>query len=136
MTGRSEEGEQNQELVVCRLLGWAFFGIVLAYASSQDGGVHYCTVRNKVVHSGMVRFDERVNDRGKLVLSWDPSVVVPLGSLYDCVRLDAPYFEKFTGSPTVVHDIAVYALPDFNEFTGVVKLASSSSKRVLSSGLR
>eukprot|EP00854_Cymbomonas_tetramitiformis_P008745 gene8745-biopygen8899 len=103
--------------------------IPLLYVGHDDNSTSfllYCTVRNKVVRSGMVRFDERINDRGKLVLSWDLSVVVPLRSLYDCGRLDGPYFEKFTGSPTVVHDIAIYVLPDSDEFTGVVKLESSS----------
>ncbi|KAK3249786.1 hypothetical protein CYMTET_40803 [Cymbomonas tetramitiformis] len=74
----------------------------------------------------MARFDERVNDRGKLVLSWDPSVVVPLQSLFVCVQMDAPYVEKFTGSPTLVLDIAAYAPSDSDEFTGVVRLQSRS----------
>ncbi|KAK3270568.1 hypothetical protein CYMTET_21039 [Cymbomonas tetramitiformis] len=89
---------------------------------------HLCD-RQKVVRSGMVRFDERVNDRGKLVLSWDPSVIVPLRSLFDCVQLDAPYFERFTGSPTLILDIAVYAPSDSDEFTGVVKLRSRSANK-------
>ncbi|KAK3238963.1 hypothetical protein CYMTET_51074 [Cymbomonas tetramitiformis] len=89
---------------------------------------HLCD-RQKVVRSGMVRFDERVKDRGKLVLSWDPSVIVPLRSLFDCVQLDAPYFERFTGSPTLILDIAVYAPSDSDEFTGVVKLRSRSANK-------
>eukprot|EP00854_Cymbomonas_tetramitiformis_P007597 gene7597-biopygen7674 len=65
----------------------------------------------------------------KLVLSWDPSVVVPLRSLLNCVQLSAPYFEKFTGSSTLILDIAIYAPPDSDEFTGVVKLQSRSSNK-------
>ncbi|KAK3263376.1 hypothetical protein CYMTET_27813 [Cymbomonas tetramitiformis] len=102
----------------------------LLYVGHDDRSTSYllyCTTRNRVVRSGMVRFDERVNDVGKLVLSWDPSVVVPLRSLFDCVQLDAPYFEKFTGSPTSVLEIAIYAPPDSDEFTGVVKLQSRAS---------
>ncbi|KAK3237829.1 hypothetical protein CYMTET_52120 [Cymbomonas tetramitiformis] len=43
--------------------------------------------------------------------------------------LDAPYFERFTGSPTPILDIAAYAPSDSDEFTGVVKLQSRSANK-------
>ncbi|KAK3267553.1 hypothetical protein CYMTET_23899 [Cymbomonas tetramitiformis] len=77
--------------------------------------------RKTVVRSGMVRFDERVNDVGGVVLSWDPAKLLPLRSIFD-FRLDARYSETFVGTASRILDISVHCAKGEDEYTGVVKL--------------
>ncbi|KAK3262576.1 hypothetical protein CYMTET_28574 [Cymbomonas tetramitiformis] len=81
--------------------------------------------KEKVVRSGMVRFDERVDKYGQLVMSWDPSMLTRLKSLYDCESLDGNFLSAFAGTATVILDLRAYVVLKGDEFTGVVKLNSA-----------
>ncbi|KAK3272840.1 hypothetical protein CYMTET_18872 [Cymbomonas tetramitiformis] len=85
----------------------------------------YSQDKEKVVRSGMVRFDERVDKYGQLVMSWDPSMLTPLKSLYDCESLDGNFVSAFVGTATVILDLRAYVELKGDEFTGVVKLNSA-----------
>ncbi|KAK3260032.1 hypothetical protein CYMTET_30997 [Cymbomonas tetramitiformis] len=82
----------------------------------------YSPDKEKVVRSGMVRFDERVDKYGQLVMSWDPSMLTPLRSLYDCESLDGNFVSAFVGTATIILDLRAYVVQKGDEFTGVVKL--------------
>ncbi|KAK3290020.1 hypothetical protein CYMTET_2561 [Cymbomonas tetramitiformis] len=88
----------------------------------------YSQDKEKVVRSGMVRFDERVDLYGKLVMSWDPSMLTPLRSLYDCEALDGNFVTAFGGTATVILELRAYVEPKGDEFTGVVKLKSAGGR--------
>ncbi|KAK3271824.1 hypothetical protein CYMTET_19847 [Cymbomonas tetramitiformis] len=88
----------------------------------------YSQDKEKVVRSGMVRFDERVDQYGKLVMSWDPSMLTPLRSLYDCEALDGNFVTAFGGTATVILELRAYVEPKGDEFTGVVKLKSAGGR--------
>eukprot|EP00854_Cymbomonas_tetramitiformis_P001632 gene1632-biopygen1497 len=82
----------------------------LVYVGQDERSTAYLlwsATRRTVVRSGMVRFDERVNDVGKLVLSWDPAKLRPLRSIFD-FRLDARYWRTFVGTASRIIDISVY----------------------------
>ncbi|KAK3244364.1 hypothetical protein CYMTET_46018 [Cymbomonas tetramitiformis] len=85
----------------------------------------YSPDKEKVVRSGMVRFDERVDQYGQLVMSWDPSMLTPLRSLYDCESLDGNFVSAFVGTATIILDLRAYVVQKGDEFTGVVKLNSA-----------
>ncbi|KAK3239932.1 hypothetical protein CYMTET_50173 [Cymbomonas tetramitiformis] len=85
----------------------------------------YSQDKEKVVRSGMVRFDERVDKYGQLAMSWDPSMLTPLKSLYDCASLDGNFVSAFVGTATVILDLRAYVVLKGDEFTGVVKLNSA-----------
>ncbi|KAK3279430.1 hypothetical protein CYMTET_12685 [Cymbomonas tetramitiformis] len=85
----------------------------------------YSLDKEKVVRSGMVRFDERVDQYGQLVMSWDPSMLTPLRSLYDCESLDGNFVSAFVGTATIILDLRAYVVQKGDEFTGVVKLSSA-----------
>ncbi|KAK3238281.1 hypothetical protein CYMTET_51696 [Cymbomonas tetramitiformis] len=85
----------------------------------------YSQDKEKVVRSGMVRFDERVDQYGQLVMSWDPSMLTPLRSLYDCESLDGNFVSAFVGTATIILDLRAYVVLKGDEFTGVVKLNSA-----------
>eukprot|EP00854_Cymbomonas_tetramitiformis_P015977 gene15977-biopygen16478 len=87
--------------------------------------VHPSQEKQKVVRSGMVRFDERVDQYGQLVMSWDPSMMKPLKLLYDCESLDGKFVSAFVGAATIILDLRVYVELKGDEFTGVVKLSSA-----------
>ncbi|KAK3289267.1 hypothetical protein CYMTET_3290 [Cymbomonas tetramitiformis] len=82
----------------------------------------YSPGKEKVVRSGMVRFDERVDQYGQLVMSWDPSMLTPLRSLYDSESLDGNFVSAFVGTATIILDLRAYVVQKGDEFTGVVKL--------------
>ncbi|KAK3237405.1 hypothetical protein CYMTET_52515 [Cymbomonas tetramitiformis] len=84
-----------------------------------------CQEKQKVVRSGMVRFDEHMDRYGQLVMSWDPSMVRPLKSLYDCERLDGKFVSAFTGGASIILELCAYVEPKGDEFIGVVKLSSA-----------
>ncbi|KAK3242733.1 hypothetical protein CYMTET_47582 [Cymbomonas tetramitiformis] len=85
----------------------------------------YSPDKEKVVRSGMVRFDERVDQYGQLVMSWDPSMLTPLRSLYDCESLDGNFVSAFVGTATIILDLRAYVVQKGDGFTGVVKLNSA-----------
>ncbi|KAK3280891.1 hypothetical protein CYMTET_11293 [Cymbomonas tetramitiformis] len=85
----------------------------------------YSPDKEKVVRSGMIRFDERVDQYGKLVMSWDPSMLTPVRSLYDCESLDGNFVSAFVGTATIILDLRAYVVQKGDEFTGVVKLNSA-----------
>ncbi|KAK3237114.1 hypothetical protein CYMTET_52780 [Cymbomonas tetramitiformis] len=100
----------------------------LIYVGQEEKSTAYLLhspEKQKVVRSGMVRFDERVDQYGKLVMSWDPAMLRPFKSLYDCTSLDGKFVSAFTGGATIILDLRVYVEPRGDEFTGVVKLSSA-----------
>ncbi|KAK3259563.1 hypothetical protein CYMTET_31444 [Cymbomonas tetramitiformis] len=97
----------------------------LIYVGHEERSTAYLLYnpdKEKVVRSGMVRFDERVDQCGQLVMSWDPSMLTPLRSLYDCESLDGNFVSAFVGTTTIILDLRAYVVHKGDEFTGVVKL--------------
>ncbi|KAK3245759.1 hypothetical protein CYMTET_44693 [Cymbomonas tetramitiformis] len=58
-------------------------------------------------------------------MSWDPSMLTPLRSLYDCESLDGNFVSAVVGTTTVILDLRAYVVLKGDEFTGVVKLNSA-----------
>eukprot|EP00854_Cymbomonas_tetramitiformis_P004734 gene4734-biopygen4670 len=65
----------------------------------------------KVVQSGMVTFSERLDKLGKVVTTWDPSVLAPLKTNFMVTSLDAPCVDP----PPALLEAAVQDLSSYLE---------------------
>ncbi|KAK3280738.1 hypothetical protein CYMTET_11434 [Cymbomonas tetramitiformis] len=77
----------------------------------------------KVVNSGMVSFCEKVDKLGKVVTTWDPSMVSPLKTNFMLTTLDADYHDP----PPQLKDVSVIELgvflpEDSDEILAVIKI--------------
>eukprot|EP00854_Cymbomonas_tetramitiformis_P001531 gene1531-biopygen1393 len=84
-------------------------------------------VAEKVVKAGMVVFCERLDEVGKVVLTWDRSVVAPLKSNFMLPLLDSEYRERpeISNKAVVVqHD--AYIPDGSDEIIAVVKLQTAA----------
>ncbi|KAK3267467.1 hypothetical protein CYMTET_23980 [Cymbomonas tetramitiformis] len=134
---------QKYDLSVLRVFGCRAYAFIdaslrskqdratpLIYVGHEERSTAYLLYsqdKEKVVRSGMVRFDERVDKYGQLVMSWDPSMLTPLKSLYDCESLDGKFVSAFVGAATIILDLRAYVELKGDEFTGVVKLNSAGA---------
>ncbi|KAK3240544.1 hypothetical protein CYMTET_49624 [Cymbomonas tetramitiformis] len=133
---------QKYDLSVLRVFGCRAYALIdaslrskladratpLIYVGHEERSTAYLLYspdKEKVVRSGMVRFDERVDQYGQLVMSWDPSMLTPLRSLYDCESLDGNFVSAFVGTATIILGLRAYVVQKGDEFTGVVKLNSA-----------
>eukprot|EP00854_Cymbomonas_tetramitiformis_P034657 gene34657-biopygen35061 len=66
-----------------KLADWATPLIYVGHEERSTAYLLYNQDKEKVGRSGMVRFDERVDQYGQLVMSWNPSMLAPSRSLYD-----------------------------------------------------
>ncbi|KAK3238667.1 hypothetical protein CYMTET_51338, partial [Cymbomonas tetramitiformis] len=76
----------------------------------------YDPASGKVVKSGMVTFWEKLDQLGKVINTWDPSVVMPLRTNFTITVLDAPYRDPLpTTVGTGVLDLGAYLPEDSDE---------------------
>ncbi|KAK3262673.1 hypothetical protein CYMTET_28481 [Cymbomonas tetramitiformis] len=89
----------------------------------------YDTEATKVVNSGMVTFSERLDKLGKVVTTWDPSLVAPLKTNFMVTTLDAPYLDTMRA---VIDDTLMQqgvCLPKGGEeISAVVKIQSPTGE--------
>ncbi|KAK3237271.1 hypothetical protein CYMTET_52638 [Cymbomonas tetramitiformis] len=77
----------------------------------------------KVVKSGMVQFCERLDQLGKVITTWDPSVILPLKTDFTITVLDAPYKDPPPAAVgTSVVELGTYLPEDSDEVLAVVKV--------------
>ncbi|KAK3278943.1 hypothetical protein CYMTET_13151 [Cymbomonas tetramitiformis] len=80
----------------------------------------------KVVQSGMVTFSEKLDKLGKLVTTWDPSVLAPLKTNFMATSLDAPCRDSL---PVLLEapvlEQGVFLQEDSDEIVAVVKVETS-----------
>ncbi|KAK3258801.1 hypothetical protein CYMTET_32175 [Cymbomonas tetramitiformis] len=82
----------------------------------------------KVVNSGMVTFSERLDKMGKIVTTWDPSVVAPLKTNFMVTVLDAPYRDPVPDLLETLLEQGVYLQDGDDEVMAVVKVQTSDGE--------
>ncbi|KAK3258310.1 hypothetical protein CYMTET_32639 [Cymbomonas tetramitiformis] len=81
------------------------------------------------VHTNMVTFSERLHKMGKIVITWDPSVVAPLKTNLMATALDAPYRDPVPDLlETPVLEQGVYLQEGDDEVMAVVKVETSDGE--------
>eukprot|EP00854_Cymbomonas_tetramitiformis_P034623 gene34623-biopygen34572 len=77
----------------------------------------------KIVKSGMVKFQEVVDKLGKVVTTWDPSVVAPLSTNFMVTTLDGTYHDTLPSElGDGVLDVGVYLPEDSDEILAVLRV--------------